>query len=105
MVNVILLRTPVRDPQDPYEQLFKAIGYNVSSVPVLETVSVNLDRLKHVLLDHQSYCGVVITSARASDSWKAAVTDLLSNNSPTEIQGRCLPIQPREDTIAERLSS
>ena len=87
-MSVILLKAPIQDTTDPYEALFKSFGYNVSFVPVLETVPNNLEELKRILLDHRcSYGGVVITSARACESWKAAVDGLLSNASLTEVNG------------------
>jgi uroporphyrinogen-III synthase len=89
-MSVILLKASIQDTPDPYEVLFKSFGYNVSFVPVLETISNNLEELKRILLDHRStrsYGGVVITSARACESWKVAVDGLLSNASLTEVNG------------------
>jgi uroporphyrinogen-III synthase len=84
MANVILLRSPAQDAPDTYEESFKSFGYRISSVPVLETASINLNALKRILLSTQNYNGVVVTSARAGQTWKTVVRDILLDGSVTE---------------------
>jgi uroporphyrinogen-III synthase len=84
MANVILLRTPLHDSADPYEQIFESSGYHASSVSVLETKFTNLAELERWLRsspEAKGYTGVIATSARACEAWKAVVMDLLADKS------------------------
>lgn len=79
MTNVLLLRNRTDDEPDKYEDAFKASGYNPVCVPVLETGLVNLEDLEIILKRGNAadaYAGVIITSARACEAWKAAVEQL-----------------------------
>ena len=83
MANVLLLRAPSGDGQDKYESAFQAIGYHAVSVPVLETVLVNLDDLKKLVQAGPEECslsGVVITSARSCEAWREVVQSLVSES-------------------------
>lgn len=82
MANVLLLRSPATDGPDKYESAFKAIGYHPVSVPVLETVLVNLQELEAILRkgpDAEKLSGVIITSARSCEAWKEAVQNVVSS--------------------------
>jgi uroporphyrinogen-III synthase len=80
MANVILLRASSQEATDLYEVSFRNLGYNPSSVPVLETAFTNSDDLRRTIANGpktEEFAGVVITSARACDAWAQAVKDLL----------------------------
>ena len=95
--NVLLLRSPSDDGgPDQYEEAFRAQGYRAVSVPVLETVHKNLDKLAEVLrrrgtlADRSArYCGVIVTSGRACEAWQAVVQELSNGNgtNATDVQG------------------
>ena len=76
MDNVLLLRSPNGDGSDKYESAFQEAGYRTISVPVLETVLVNLEDLKSLIqtgAEGQNLSGVIITSARSCGAWREAV--------------------------------
>ncbi|TCD68562.1 hypothetical protein EIP91_010487 [Steccherinum ochraceum] len=79
--NVLLLRAPSRDgpAPDKYEASFSALGYRPISIPVLETVLVNLSHLREVIREGpqmRGLGGVIVTSARACEAWRAVVEEL-----------------------------
>lgn len=80
MANVLLLRSPSTDHgPDKYEEALRAVGYHAVSVPVLETLLVNTPELERVVEQGpQTYAlgGVVVTSGRACEAWRAAVVEL-----------------------------
>ncbi|KAF5384036.1 hypothetical protein D9757_006965 [Collybiopsis confluens] len=81
-VNAILLRAPdASSSPDIYESAFNSMGTQCSGVciPVLETVLVNLDRLKEVILGEPKVDGVIMTSARSCEAWKTALGKLDRN--------------------------
>lgn len=76
MSNVLLLRNRSEEGPDKYEDAFRAQGYVPICVPVLETGLVNLGDLEIVIRKGnltEPFAGVIITSARACEAWKAAV--------------------------------
>ncbi|KAI9061860.1 tetrapyrrole biosynthesis uroporphyrinogen III synthase [Trametes sanguinea] len=89
--NVLLLRSPSEDGgPDKYEEAFRARGYRPVSVPVLETVHKNLDKLSDTVrmrgqLPRDStgarYAGVIVTSGRACEAWQTVVRDLSQGSS------------------------
>ncbi|KAF8633814.1 hypothetical protein AX15_001227 [Amanita polypyramis BW_CC] len=84
MSVVLLLRTPSSDDLDKYELTFISAGYTPISVPVLETVLMNVSHLTNVISqgpDNQDegYTGIIMTSARACEAWKAAVENIVSS--------------------------
>lgn len=81
--QVLLLRAPAGDgpPPDKYEASFASKGYDPISVPVLETVLVNLQELVQIIQmgpEKRGLGGVIITSARACEAWKSVVEQLVS---------------------------
>lgn len=94
MANVLLLRAPSPVAGDRYENVFNAAGYHALSVPVLETVFVNLSVLKSIVKEGPgagAFDGVVITSGRACEAWKSIVGDLVGPSLETEVPsgGQC----------------
>ncbi|KAH9886967.1 tetrapyrrole biosynthesis uroporphyrinogen III synthase [Cubamyces lactineus] len=95
--NVLLLRSPSEDGgPDKYEEAFRAQRYRAVSVPVLETVHKNLDKLAEVLRRRGTlqdgsarYSGVIVTSGRACEAWQAMVQTLSNDHdtSITDVQG------------------
>ena len=73
--TVLLLRAPQEDgAPDKYESAFTTHGYRARSLAVLETVHTNAAQLVATLREGKAeYAGVVITSARACEAWRAAV--------------------------------
>ena len=73
--TVLLLRAPPEDDTpDKYESAFTARGYRARSLAVLETVHTNTSQLVSILrAGGAGYAGVVVTSARACEAWRAAV--------------------------------
>lgn len=84
MINVLLLRSPSSDGKsDPYEVEFANLGYQVQSLPVLETVQSNPKELPEIIFAgpaSQGIHGVIITSRRASDAWSDAITDFTAKS-------------------------
>ena len=89
--NVLLLRSPSEDGGGPdkYEEAFRERGYRSVSIPVLETVHTNVEKLADVLrgrgriapqAEHveepRRYAGVVVTSGRACETWRHVVEQL-----------------------------
>ncbi|TFK47147.1 tetrapyrrole biosynthesis, uroporphyrinogen III synthase [Heliocybe sulcata] len=77
--NVILLRSPSTDASDPYETALNSKGFTALTVPALETAHVNLDQLKRLVRagpGAQNFSGVIITSGRSCEAWKAVVEEL-----------------------------
>ncbi|KAJ7903632.1 tetrapyrrole biosynthesis, uroporphyrinogen III synthase [Mycena olivaceomarginata] len=67
MPNVLFLRAP--QSPDRYESIFSTAGYKSSSVPVLETVFVNLEALTDTVRSGPQHGAVIITSSRACEAW------------------------------------
>jgi uroporphyrinogen-III synthase len=88
MANVLLLREPSTDEPDRYEIAVKKAGYTPLSVPVLETVLTNQDALQRMLRQgptgNNKINGVIITSARACEAWRAVVSELAAFG-PSEV--------------------
>ncbi|CCL99803.1 uncharacterized protein FIBRA_01827 [Fibroporia radiculosa] len=85
MAHVLLLRAS--NTPDAYEYAFKSRGYNPLSVPVLETTSTSLDRLKDTItagLSRCAYAGVVITSGRSCEAWKTVAGQLAQSHGDIE---------------------
>jgi len=81
--NVLLLRAPSRDGSSPdkYEACFASSGYHPISIPVLETVLVNLSDLHQTVKEgpaKKGLSGVIVTSARACEAWRAVVEQLVN---------------------------
>lgn len=84
MDPVLLLRAPAEEGPDPYETVFRTRGYAPISVPVLETLIVNLNDLKKKVAvgpKGQGLSGVIITSKRAIEAWSKAVEELSAPDS------------------------
>ncbi|KAI0798174.1 tetrapyrrole biosynthesis, uroporphyrinogen III synthase [Abortiporus biennis] len=80
MAHVLLLRSS-QDVPDRYEVAFKTRGFHPTSIPVLETVHVNLDELRNIVRAggrESGFDGVIITSARACEAWREVVKDTSS---------------------------
>jgi len=77
---VILLRAPSGDEPDKYKAAFASAGYFPVSIPVLQTTLTNISVLADII-SAGGYSGVIVTSARVCEAWKAAVQSILS--SPT----------------------
>ncbi|KAJ7608129.1 tetrapyrrole biosynthesis, uroporphyrinogen III synthase [Mycena polygramma] len=75
MSNFLLLRDPSQSP-DRYESVFSGAGYVPASIPVLETVLVNLEALTDTVRLGPRHGAVIITSARACEAWRKAVDTL-----------------------------
>ncbi|KIY48589.1 tetrapyrrole biosynthesis, uroporphyrinogen III synthase [Fistulina hepatica ATCC 64428] len=82
MPNVLLLRSPSGDPSvpDKYESLFANERFWVASVPVLETGLTNIEELGTHIMRGTSYQGVIITSARSCEAWRAALQSMESTS-------------------------
>ena len=82
---MLLLRSPTTDGTDKYESALKTTGYNPISIPVLETVLVNLENLKDVIKSGPTVLklsAVVVTSARSCEAWREVVQQLVSSEIP-----------------------
>ncbi|KAF8349213.1 tetrapyrrole biosynthesis, uroporphyrinogen III synthase [Amanita rubescens] len=75
---VILLRAPSGDEPDKYEAAFASARYLPVSIPVLQTTLINISLLADII-SAGGYSGVIVTSARACEAWKAAVQFILSS--------------------------
>ncbi|KAJ7637681.1 tetrapyrrole biosynthesis, uroporphyrinogen III synthase [Mycena polygramma] len=75
MSNVLLLRAPSQSP-DRYESVFSGAGYVPASIPVLETVLVNLEALTDTVRLGPRHGAVIITSGRACEAWRKSVDTL-----------------------------
>ena len=87
--KVLLLRAP--STLDKYESTFISAGYNPISVPVLDTLPVNLPALKDIIRDGpeaRGFAGVVITSKRSCDTWGMALGLLKEGGQLEESVGR-----------------
>ncbi|KAJ7727316.1 tetrapyrrole biosynthesis, uroporphyrinogen III synthase [Mycena maculata] len=78
MSNVLFLRAPSQDTGslDRYESTFTASGYRSSSVPVLETVFMNMETVTDIVRHGGRHGAVIVTSARACEAW-GRVVDVL----------------------------
>ncbi|KAF8637108.1 hypothetical protein AX17_003012 [Amanita inopinata Kibby_2008] len=105
--NILFLRAP--QPPDRYESAFLSGGYTPVSIPVLETALVNVAELAGTISKGPEYhgddagcTGVIVTSARACEAWKAAVKHLVdipsSSPSPAGSAELCAP-SPSWSTI------
>ncbi|TFK94145.1 tetrapyrrole biosynthesis uroporphyrinogen III synthase [Polyporus arcularius HHB13444] len=91
--DILLLRSPSEDGGfDKYEEAFRARGYRALSIPVLETVHTNIDKLSDIvrrggLISEQrqgrerEYAGVIMTSGRACEAWRIVVEQLTVGDS------------------------
>ncbi|THH21767.1 hypothetical protein EUX98_g8288 [Antrodiella citrinella] len=82
--NVLLLRAPTQDGSSPdkYEACFASAGYQAVSIPVLETVLVNLSDLNQIVKKgplQKGLGGVIVTSARACEAWRVVVEQLVTD--------------------------
>ncbi|KAJ7931433.1 tetrapyrrole biosynthesis, uroporphyrinogen III synthase, partial [Mycena leptocephala] len=75
--SVLFLRAPSESP-DRYESIFSGAGYRPASLPVLETVFVNMETLTDVVRSVLGHGAVIITSGRACEAW-SRVVDVLEN--------------------------
>ncbi|KAL4065617.1 tetrapyrrole biosynthesis, uroporphyrinogen III synthase [Scleroderma yunnanense] len=81
--NVLLLRTPAEGGVDNFESAFSANGYSPISVPVLETIIVNLKDLSNKIATgprSQNISGVIVTSKRGIEAWSDAVKSIVSGD-------------------------
>ena len=86
MANVLLLRAPSSDGVDKYEAAFRNAGYDAVSVPVLETVLVNLEQLADIVdagPSKEELGGVIVTSARSCEAWSSVVQTLAVRDVPS----------------------
>ncbi|KAL0952797.1 hypothetical protein HGRIS_007022 [Hohenbuehelia grisea] len=94
MPNVLLLRAPAPDGPDKYETAFTDSGYSIYSIPVLETVLTNLSDLERVIRAGpfmQSFGGVIVTSARACEAWKAVIGAIAHSDNKTSADWSDMP--------------
>ncbi|KAF9235000.1 tetrapyrrole biosynthesis, uroporphyrinogen III synthase [Melanogaster broomeanus] len=70
MKHVLLLRAPAEGGPDRYELEFETKGYTPLSIPVLETVTVNVEVLKEKILSGPKEPGL---SGRAVEAWSDAI--------------------------------
>jgi uroporphyrinogen-III synthase len=73
--HILLLRTP--STLDAYHNELSALGYDPHSIPPLETTLVHLDDLRARLSRAPAGKGVILTSARGAEAWRATVIALL----------------------------
>lgn len=81
MAHVLLLRSPTSD--DRYEVALREQGLKPVSVSVVETGYTNLHKLKGIVStgpEKGGYGGVIMTSARSCEAWKAAVLELVEED-------------------------
>jgi uroporphyrinogen-III synthase len=71
--SILLLRSASLPEPDAYHSRLSACGYSPRSVPVLETVFVNAGLLEQQLSAPPDVCGVVLTSSRSAEAWRAAL--------------------------------
>jgi len=86
--KVLLLREP--STPDKYESTLTSAGYNPISLPVLETLPVNLPALRDIIHDGPEVCefaGVVITSKRSCETWGMALDILKESGQHKESVG------------------
>ena len=79
--NVLLLRTPAEGGLNNFENAFNTHGYLPTSVPVLETIFVNVEDLSSKIAagpQNQSLSGVIVTSKRGMEAWSNAVKSIVS---------------------------
>ena len=79
--NVVLLRTPAEEGLDNFEDAFNTRGYLAISVPVLETIFVNVGDLSSKIAagpQNQSLAGVIVTSKRGLEACSNAVKSIVS---------------------------
>ncbi|KAH9926598.1 tetrapyrrole biosynthesis uroporphyrinogen III synthase [Epithele typhae] len=85
--RVLLLRTPPEDGSpDKYADACAAHGFHALSVPALQTVPTNAAQLATTMRpgprpissagDETGFLGVIVTSGRACEAWRAAVQQL-----------------------------
>ncbi|KAH7103660.1 tetrapyrrole biosynthesis, uroporphyrinogen III synthase [Auriculariales sp. MPI-PUGE-AT-0066] len=82
-VPIILLKTPADELEDDAHHVeLNARGYQPVFVPVLKTSFTNQDQLQRLIAAGPNYrfSGVVVTSRRAADAWKAAAKALASSS-------------------------
>ncbi|KAJ4481004.1 tetrapyrrole biosynthesis, uroporphyrinogen III synthase [Lentinula aciculospora] len=74
-ILAILLRAADMSTTDKYEAAFNAFGPHCKGVciPVLETVLVNLEKLKQTIIAGPKVDGVIMTSARSCEAWKTVI--------------------------------
>ncbi|KIJ64321.1 hypothetical protein HYDPIDRAFT_90635 [Hydnomerulius pinastri MD-312] len=87
MKHVLLLRAPAEEGSDGYETACEARGYAPLSVPVLETVIVNLEGLTSKISagpQVEGLSGVIITSKRAIEAWRKSIEEIVSQNPHTQ---------------------
>ena len=103
---VILLRATSGDGPDRYEATFTSAGYLPVSIPVLQTTFTNLSRLVGII-STGGYSGVIVTSARACEAWKAAVQTVssLSTTGPSNPSWSTVPFYVVGKATASALSS
>ncbi|KAM6499358.1 Tetrapyrrole biosynthesis, uroporphyrinogen III synthase [Amanita muscaria] len=79
--TVLFLRSPSIDSPDRYESVFSSAGYNPISIPVLETRLTETTSLARLIQSGpETHSGVIVTSARACEAWKAAVETITPEN-------------------------
>jgi len=90
MAHILLLRAPGHGGPDRYESAFSDKGLTPVSVPVVETGYTNLDKLKETIVagpEQGGFGGVIVTSARSCEAWKAVVLELVGED-PDEEAGK-----------------
>ncbi|KAH9919039.1 tetrapyrrole biosynthesis uroporphyrinogen III synthase [Fomitopsis serialis] len=87
MAHVLLLRAPSHDGPDRYESALSDKDLTPVSVPVVETGYTNLDKLKETIVagpEKGEFGGVIVTSARSCEAWKAVVLELVGEDPEEE---------------------
>ncbi|PPQ65534.1 hypothetical protein CVT26_000491 [Gymnopilus dilepis] len=80
---VLLLREPTADGPDKYESAFTQAGYTPISVSVLETVLVNVPKLKDLIVKGPTSAGiegVIVTSKRSCEAWREGLKLAVDTN-------------------------
>ncbi len=89
MANVLLLREP-SEGADKYERIFQSAGYHPVSVPVLESLLMNVSPLADIIREGPAMRrlnGVIITSKRSCDAWQGALDCLRSELESSFLEG------------------
>ncbi|THH16218.1 hypothetical protein EW146_g4384 [Bondarzewia mesenterica] len=106
---VLLLRAPTTPPEaDRYETALRGAGYCPLSIPVLETVLVNIDELIGILKSgplRAGVGGVIVTSARAAEAWAKAVEGVSCQDDEDEADWTSTPFYTVGPATADSLSS
>lgn len=81
--TVLLIRSPSEQDDDPYHSALEPAGFQPTSIPILATQLVNVESLASKISSGPSGTdaatsvnGVIMTSGRSVEAWKAAISIL-----------------------------